>query len=315
MAELKAKKKDVVVDQDKLLANFELAKANLLKKAGGRLQNAATSHLDAYGVSQYSTGGNVCHNHMNNNGYQYVVNCLMIGTSYTHTKGRCLPYEAELWFVDYIINRSAYSSAFISKDAEQCLKDQMTISSGDHPSNFMVAGLVALRRLWEYTTVVSVAYALAQQGVNEDLAFILGHLAQVAEDPSEKSVLTWNACKAGHCSLNPQRMDFKALQNFLNHKVIKPNALWSSGNSDYHGYDGMYSEEDYPGSDIYTYVLRNFPYYEYEGKPAPGVGLNVFAKAIPVKEKADIKGAHFNKAITVMAGWAKTHLMEKINNA
>ncbi|SPF82095.1 hypothetical protein [Pseudomonas phage GP100] len=317
MAELKAKKAGVVVDPVVLGANFEIAKAALLKVAGKRLQNAATAHLDAQGVTQYSIGGNVCHNHMSNSGYKYVVNCLMIGTDYTHTKGRCLPYEAELWFVDYIINRSAYSETFVSKDAEQCLEDQMTISSGDHPANLMVAGLVALRRLWEYTTVVSVAYALVQQGVSEDLAFILGHLAQVAEDPTDKSVLTWDACKAGHCSLNPARMDFKALQNFMNHKVLHPNKLWSASEyTNYHGYDGMYSEGDgYPGDNIYNYVRAHFPYYLYDGKPPLGASLNIFAKAIPVKGKAEVKGAHFNKAIGVMAEWAKTHLMEKINNA
>jgi hypothetical protein len=315
MAELKAKKEDKVIDPVELEAAFTLAKENLLKKTHGRLDNAATSHLDEFGRSHYTHEGNVCHNHMNNSGYKYVVNCLMIGTNYTHSKGRCLPYETELWFVDYIINRSAYSAAFVSKDAEQCLKEQMTISSGDHPSNFMVAGLVALRRLWEYTTVVSVAHSLVQEGVPEDLAFILGHLAQVCEDPTEKSMLTWNACKAGHCSINPARMDFNAVKNFMDHKVLKPKPLWSSGKDSYSGYDAMYSKEDYPANDIHHYVVHNFPYHLYSGKPAPDMGTNPFTASIKKPAAGEAKAAAYPKAIKIMAEWAKTHLMEKITNA
>jgi hypothetical protein len=311
MAEVAEKKVEVEINWAEVFAK---AKEYHVRKMGNRLENASTTHIDERGKIGYSHGGNVCHNHMHNDGFKFVINGLQIGTAYTCTMGRPLSKEVELWFVDYILNRSPYSETFVSKDAAECLQEQMTISSGDHPSNLLVAGLVALRRLWEYTTVVSVAYSLVQHGVNEDLAFVLGHLAQVVEDPKPTSILQWTACKAGHCSLNPAWMDFKVLKNFLEHSPKKLNPLWSAGHGDYHGYDEMYGKAVDHRNNIYEYVKKNFPYDLYSGKPAV-FNTNPFAASLPKANEGKGKGAQYDKAISVMAEWAKTHLMEKINDA
>lgn len=278
--------------------------------------NASTTHLDENGVQGYARYSNVCHNHMNNHGFKYVINGINhTGVGYSGNNGRFLPAEVELWFVDYIINRSPYSETFLSKDAAKCLEDKVTLSSGDHPSNLMVAGLVALRRLWEYSMVARAAYDLAQDGVNEDLAFVLGHLVNVETQVSPDSQTGWTYCHSGHCSIDPSIMSLKVVKNFLDHKPQKLNSLWSEGKGRYDGYDAMYGE-GFPA--ITTYVRENFPYHLYKGAPPPVVAsTNPFlaAKAKPAAGKDKDEYAPYSKAIEVMAEWAKTHLMEKIQNA
>lgn len=277
--------------------------------------NASTTHLDENGVQGYAKYSNVCHNHMNNHGFKYVINGINhTGVGYNASNGRYLPAEVELWFVDYIINRSPYSETFISKDAVKCLADKVTLSSGDHPSNLMVAGLVALRRLWEYSMVARAAYDLAQAGVNEDLAFVLGHLISVESKVADDSEAGWTYCHSGHCSIDPSIMNFKVMKNFLAHKPQNLNPRWSEGKGRYDGYDRMYGEQ-YDKS-ISGYVLDNFPYHLYKDKAPPVVtNTNPFiaAKAKPAAGKRET--APYRKAIEVMAEWAKTHLMEKINDA
>ncbi|MNQ96273.1 hypothetical protein D3C85_1118690 [compost metagenome] len=214
-----------------------------------------------------------------------------------------------MWFVDYILNRSPYADTFITKDAKQALEQKYTVSDGNHPANLMAAGMVALRRLWEYTYVAAAAYDLAKAGVNEDLAFLLGHTVNVQSVPKDDSPTTWSACTAGHCSLTPS-MGWKAIKNFLDHKVVQPKELYSKGGG-YMGYDGMYGECPY-GAGFYKFVAGNFPYAKCKGGPAT-TNLNPFMAAKQA-EYVDNR-VPYSKAIEVMAEWAKTTLMGKINNA
>jgi hypothetical protein len=255
----------------------------------------------------------VCHAGLNDiRGSKRVVNALMSGQGYA--TGRVLGKDVELWFVDYILNRSPYAETFITKDAAKALEQKYTVSSGDHPANLMAAGMVALRRLWEYTYVAKAAFDLAQQGVNEDLAFLLGHLIASSDNPGPQSAASWDGFAAGHCSINPGHMDWKACKNFLEHKITKPNGLFSAGDR-YDGYDSMFCEGPrgryvQAGDTYYNFVKREFPYDLCKAKAA--VNLNPFVKAMAAGAAEKSK---YGKLIEVMGEWAKTTLMEKINNA
>lgn len=255
----------------------------------------------------YFSGTQVCHAGLDDLvGSKRVVNVLMNGEGYA--TGRVLDKEVELWFVDYILNRSPYAEGFITKDAKQALEQRYTISTGDVPSNLMAAGMVALRRLWEYPYVAKAAYDLAKAGVNEDLAFLLGHLIASNNNPGPDSSASWTGFAAGHCSINPSKMDWLAVKNFLAHKVVNANGLFSKG-AGYHGYDLMYTKQNIYDGSYYNYVHAEFPYDRCKGKAI--VDLNPFRKAVPV----GINQVPYAKAIEVMAEWANTTLMEKINNA
>lgn len=251
------------------------------------------------------SGTQVCHAGLSSLGRcKRVVSALMSGEGYA--TGRVLDKEVEWWFVDYILNRSAYAESFVTKDATVALEQKYTVSTGDVPGNLMAAGMVALRRLWEYTYVAKAAYDLAKAGVNEDLAFLLGHLISTADNPNDASATDWRACHAGHCSLRPSYMGWKEVQNFLAHKVTVPNALYSKGGA-YRNYDGMYGmvyDDTY-----YTFVHNSFPYDKCKEQVA--VNLNPFQAACVGRANT----VPYSAAIRVMAEWANTVLMEKINNA
>lgn len=235
-----------------------------------------------------------------------VVNALMGGEGYA--TGRVLGPEIELWFVDYILNRSPYAETFITKDAAKAIEQEYTVSSGDYPANQVAAGMVALRRLWEYTYVAAAAYALVEAGVNEDLAFLLGHTVSTANVPGPGADTSWNACHSGHCSVNPAAMGFDTVKNFLDHKVVKPTGKLVGG-ANYYGYDAMYGE--HKTTSYCKFVADNFPYDRCKGGAAT-VNLNPFTAALVVNQH---QSAPYKKAIEVMAEWANTTLMEKIQNA
>lgn len=303
------------LEQEELLKRIEEGKVKIIEALNNKrlkwTENAAIWFVNPAngGKDNYSTT-QVCHAGLNGRYRdctkgQAVVNVLMDGSGYA--TGRILPKEVELWFVDYILNRSPYQSTFIEKDAEKALETQVTVSTGEVPANLMSAGMVALRRLWEYTSVAHTAYDLVQAGVNEDLAYVLGHLITCGEGVTPDSSVDWKNCRAGHCSLNPAVMGFKELKNFLAHNVVTPRANYFDG-GEYDGYDPMYGKAN--GTDIHGYVVRNFPYERYTD--VAKVETNPFTRALAAPQADVVK---YPLAIKVMAEWANEHLMEKINNA
>lgn len=177
-------------------------------------------------------------------------------------------YEEEAhYFLDWLLNRSPYSSTFIIKSAEEALYYKAIVSSSDHPSNLMAAGLVASRRLWEYPHIARVMVDLAKVGVNEDLAFYLSHIFRGSFDRSGSNN-DWGGCSSAHCSIDPGIMGKEELFNFLSHQPTNLNELFSKKNN-YYGYDAMYGV----GAGYNTTINKKFP---YKGAAKAAVNVNPF---------------------------------------
>lgn len=209
-------------------------------------------------------------------------------------------YEDEaLLYLDWLLNRSPYSEVFITKSPHEALATKMIIADGSKPSNLMAAGLVASRRLWEYSYIARVFCDLAKAGVNEDLAYYLGHISSTSFDT--KGNFNWGTYKSGHCSLNPGVFGPKELKNFIDHKPISLNKPYSES-SDYDGYDGMYGTNR--GDHIGGWIHKNFPYGDNDKK-----GVNPFAAA------GKVKTCSYEHAIKTMAEWQHVlfkHIEENI---
>lgn len=255
------------------------------------------------------TEHSVCHHYLGGYYAKYMINGLQDGRAYGDNPGRILPKEVELWFVDYILNRSPYAITFVEKDAVKALETRLTVSSGDHPGNLVAGGVVALRRLWEHVYVARAAYDLVQLGVNEDLAFIIGHTIQSPSKIDEHTQVSWTANLNWHTSVDPGVMGFKAIKNFLNHELLHP-GQWYVTSGVYRGYSNMFGAD----GGLLECIKRDFPVHLYNGQ-AKAVDNNPFAAAKLPEPKGNAKTAPYPKAIEVMAEWAKTHLMEKINAA
>jgi hypothetical protein len=126
-------------------------------------------------------------------------------------------------FIDYIINRSPYSPAFVAKD--RMLPDNpaenvfgKTVCRTDVPANLIAAGLTAIRMAWEYKgDAAQVWHLLTKAGCDEDLAYAfafqiktLNHRSVVLEARSE-----------GHSSWDGKQFTEKMLSNYLNWQLVK----------------------------------------------------------------------------------------------
>jgi hypothetical protein len=90
--------------------------------------------------------------------------------------------EYFLPFTDWLINRSPYSAAFTTNNAEQVKEDRCFVVNIDCPSNIMIGGIVASRSLWEYTKVAIGWFELTKRGCNENLAFLLAQYTSISGD-------------------------------------------------------------------------------------------------------------------------------------
>lgn len=154
------------------------------------------------------------------------------------------PYEKEMlleeeafMYLDWLLNRSPYSSVFISKDVHECLLHKAIIADANHPSNLMAGGLVASRRLWEYPTVARVFCDLVKEGTNEDLAYILAHYCTTSFDRSGK--VDWSCVRGGHCTIETSAVTQAYVKNFLAHTPTDLNKPYSESYS-YYGYSNMF---------------------------------------------------------------------------
>lgn len=168
--------------------------------------------------------------------------------------GKILEEEEALYFLEWLLNESPYSSTFITKSPEEALFYKSTISSAEHPSNLMAAGMVASRSLWEFPEVARFFVDMGKAGVQKDLAFYLALMLSCNWE--RKGNASWEAGDRGHVSMKPNLMGGNGLLNYLNHNVVKPNQPYNKSTS-YGGYDYMY---DTGGIKVGQYLRDKFPF-------------------------------------------------------
>lgn len=294
-----------------LEAKLEEAKSRLIKEAYWS-ENASGAFVYANGEICVKPG-TVCHAFLSRGpDIVYIVTGLQDGEGYGENPGRILAHEVEVWYLDYILNRSPYADTFITKDAEKALEERLVVSNTEHADSLTGGAIVALRRLWEHVYVARAAYDLVQAGLNEDLAFLLGHCIQAPSNIKPDTTVSWSACLNWHTSIDPNAMGFEAVKKFVdkNFKVTGA-SYYETGR--YRGYSYMYGG-NYNQS-LHAYVKQQFPYELCKETVTAKSSNNPFLAAKKVGPVGGGKTAPYAKAIEVMAEWAKTHLTEKINAA
>jgi len=84
--------------------------------------------------------------------------------------------EKALKFLDYLINRSPYAMAFITKDANEALERGMELNV-DAPYEVFGAAAIMTRMLWENYSQLEMWLKLLKEGVSEDMALVGAHIA------------------------------------------------------------------------------------------------------------------------------------------
>lgn len=295
----------MAIDFDKLI---EETKKHFLEVVIWR-HNASGAFIGSRGDVKIEKGS-VCHHFLAGKRAKFIISSLQDGHAYGDNIGRILPKEVELWYLDYILNRSPYSDTFITKDAEKALEERLVVSSGDHPGNLVGGAIVSLRLLWEHTYAAQSAYDLVKSGVDEDIAFLIGHTIQVERRITPGSITRWTSTLNWHTSIDPNLMGIQEIKNFKARKLVSPNDTYSKCGV-YTGYCAMYGI-DY--NSLHNLILTHF---EMDSVDYLVKSSNPFTAAVKIQDKDFVGGvsAPYKMAIRSMANWANTFLAEKLKNA
>jgi len=141
-----------------------------------------------------------------------------------------LTKEQGIMWLDYLANDSAYSNAFISKDANRMWKERIAYFHLDQPSNYVVGAMVLVRQAWEYRRIVHNFLFLSEQMTDISRDFLL-YLAHAVEIDIKMRSLIVNPLMTGHVALYTSGMTLRDIQNLVNRKEIQTSGLLSSGSS------------------------------------------------------------------------------------
>lgn len=81
--------------------------------------------------------------------------------------------EVCLAYYDWVFNRSPYAEWFLTKDATECWEKYSAVVSSDAPGNMMQGALILTRHTWEFPSHIDLWWALVQEGVPENIAFVV----------------------------------------------------------------------------------------------------------------------------------------------
>lgn len=157
-------------------------------------------------------------------------------------RGARLDAEHIAMYTDWLLNRSPYNSAFITKDAASCIELGYVATTAEVPSNLMVGGLVAHRYTWEHASLVRTWCELVNAGCNEDTAFLFTHMigsSFVGGSPVKEVASFGSTYKSGHTALSVGGMTEKDLLNFVNHEPVEPNQPYNV-DVEYRGLDDLF---------------------------------------------------------------------------
>lgn len=93
-----------------------------------------------------------------------------------------LPYnkESDLLYADWILNRSPWSDAIVTKDAERVVDDRGAIFSTDFPPQYVISAAIALRYRAEMVSLLAL-WANLKEVISLEAALIVAHMFRVAD--------------------------------------------------------------------------------------------------------------------------------------
>lgn len=201
--------------------------------------------------------------------------------------------EENVRYLDWLLNRSPWASAFIGKDAPKSYQNRFVLLRTDIPANMLFGGGVAVRKMWETTSVKRVWLDMTAAGVQEDFAYYLGACAQLSG-----SDVGWGAHERGHGNLETP-FTYGTLLNYLTHKPSKLTGLYTAGEY-VGGYSAMWNGV---GKCVNGFMKSNL----FVGKSTGQVTVNPFAKAAV---RPQLHLMPYKKAVEAMAEFQHTLFKE-----
>lgn len=110
-------------------------------------------------------------------------------------------------FIDYLVNRSIYHHAFVSKSADKIIHDRCLLLRTDVNNDYLAAACIASRALWEKVPVLNSWYNMVKDGVDERVAHMLAH---AVSDKLNLSTFNGHCCFNGYYSVDDCKQMYKA---------------------------------------------------------------------------------------------------------
>lgn len=235
---------------------------------------------------------------------------LVIGITEKYA-GHTTPHELRLPYLDWVLNESPWADSFVTKSAAQCLRMHTIVQDTTVPGNLMCGGSVAVRRMWESTSIFYVWNDLVKAGVNKTLAYILAHIAYADNSQGKATTLSWSTLhEGGHMNLALQNLSMSYALNFMKGVYSTANSYHS--HRVYMGYSHMFEVgESKNPAPFAAWVKKTYQKFVEEVKvevKAKAV-VNPFAAAMPAK-KTPTQTLKYSVAIERMAAFAPTILKE-----
>lgn len=120
----------------------------------------------------------------------------------------------EHWYIDWILNRSPWSSVFRTRSAKVAI-DKGIICRVDKPSNLIIGGLMAIRYIYENPKIVRLFGELVAGGVDENVAMIV---AQYSTCNTGKKTFSMSGYGLGGHSSFEHSFSYTTMYNFINSK-------------------------------------------------------------------------------------------------
>ena len=114
-------------------------------------------------------------------------------------------------FLDWMFNHGPYADAYVTKSGQQAIDDEWFVIDCTKPNNIVLGAAMGARCVSEHHQVVTTFNDLVELGVNDRLAFMLGHMIQGGR--GRRGVVDWNA---GYAEAKVLQPDFFGKDEVLN---------------------------------------------------------------------------------------------------
>lgn len=158
------------------------------------------------------------------------------------------PDQNTINWIDYVANRSPYSSAFFTKDALNIIKYPYILNTG-YPASMVVGAGSLVRHIFEHPRIVKCWNYLVKLGVDEDMAMLMAHASSDRGDDrfdfhtieTFHSPFGYGFCEGLARNLLLHRWN-KNLEPFAENTRYSPfNDLWADGVQwDMYAMDSLY---------------------------------------------------------------------------
>lgn len=207
-------------------------------------------------------------------------------------------------YLDWIANRSPFSSIFITKDAEKMIDEGMIVDT-HHPANVVVGALILARGCSEYVSICYTFNRLVEQGVNENLACVMAHTFGCSK--GGKELYLQQGHYSGHVLFDRKGVECKGyIDNFVKGNLGNFMEKYSKCKH----YDNITDlvKHKYPGRNIKNEIVKFInDWIKNNGqKKEKKLGVeNPFAKNIGRNVEDVGKTVAFDKGIVALAEYCK----------